>query len=202
MLLLAGLLLAAITPSDSAAPLPPSVVHAHSELPGVALTWNASASPDVAGYRVYRTRAAGGPAELLVTLDPARRAYASTVGAADGLSVTAVDRAGHESVAAGANSVTVGSGFVRIVRTASGEVRVSWRLDRMGPARLDVFDAAGRRVRALAWGAFDPGIYRVTWDGRDERGVPAPPGVYVVRLDDAWTPSAWPRPWPSRMIVG
>ena len=48
--------------------------------------------------------------------------------------------------------------------------------------RLDVFDARGRRVRNLVAGALDRGSHRVTWDGRDEHGMPVASGDYVYRL--------------------
>ena len=48
---------------------------------------------------------------------------------------------------------------------------------------LTVFDARGRRVRALleGIGVSAPGI-TITWDGLDERGAPVPSGVYHFRL--------------------
>jgi hypothetical protein len=49
--------------------------------------------------------------------------------------------------------------------------------------RLVVLDLQGRRVRDLATGAFEAGDHTVRWDGRDARGHPAPPGVYLLRLD-------------------
>jgi len=55
----------------------------------------------------------------------------------------------------------------------------SARVDR---AALGVYDATGRRVRALA-GAFAPGLNEVVWDGTDERGVAARAGLYFYRLD-------------------
>ncbi len=59
---------------------------------------------------------------------------------------------------------------------------VSFALTRQGPARLDVVDLQGRRVRVLADGVFAAGLHEVTWDGRDERGGAAPAGVYFMRL--------------------
>jgi hypothetical protein len=47
---------------------------------------------------------------------------------------------------------------------------------------LAVYDVAGRRVRSLARGAVIAGEQAVAWDGRDDDGVEAPAGVYVVRL--------------------
>jgi len=46
---------------------------------------------------------------------------------------------------------------------------------------LDIFDVEGRRVRRLTG---DPGG-EWAWDGRDERGLPSAPGVYLYRLTTA-----------------
>jgi hypothetical protein len=50
------------------------------------------------------------------------------------------------------------------------------------PVRLEVFNAAGRRVRVLVEGVLDPGTYEATWDGTDAAGVPVASGVYLSRL--------------------
>jgi hypothetical protein len=51
-----------------------------------------------------------------------------------------------------------------------------------GPVRLDVFDAAGRRVRRLQNGALPAGTRSLIWDGRGEDGETLPSGVYYYRL--------------------
>jgi len=53
--------------------------------------------------------------------------------------------------------------------------------------RMDVFDAAGRRVRTLATGRRPAGAHEVAWDGRDAAGRTVAPGVYFwrVRADGA-----------------
>ncbi len=58
------------------------------------------------------------------------------------------------------------------------------------PADLEIFDATGRRVRALALGTpRDPGpggaleTTSVAWDGRDSTGRRVPSGVYFYRVD-------------------
>ena len=43
--------------------------------------------------------------------------------------------------------------------------------------------AGGRRLRALMQGMREAGIYRETWDGRDEQGRALRPGLYLVRLE-------------------
>jgi len=49
-------------------------------------------------------------------------------------------------------------------------------------ARLDVLDLAGRRIRTLQRGPAAAGEHRVAWDGRQQDGSAAAPGVYFVRL--------------------
>lgn len=51
-----------------------------------------------------------------------------------------------------------------------------------GPARLEIVDTRGRRVRTLLDGAQAAGDHVAVWDGRDDRGRAAPSGVYFCRL--------------------
>jgi aminopeptidase N len=66
---------------------------------------------------------------------------------------------------------------------ARGPTRLAFSLPRTGPARLALLDVAGRRVRTLVDGPLEAGAHDVTWDGRDERGVAAPAGLYWARLE-------------------
>ena len=50
---------------------------------------------------------------------------------------------------------------------------------------LAIFGIDGRRVRTLASGPRDAGVYRFVWDGRDEAGHDAAPGVYYARMISA-----------------
>ncbi|HEU4333211.1 MAG TPA: M14 family zinc carboxypeptidase, partial [Candidatus Eisenbacteria bacterium] len=53
-----------------------------------------------------------------------------------------------------------------------------------GAYRLELYDAGGRRVALLQQG-WDSGLgatHSAGWDGRDDRGLPAASGVYLVRL--------------------
>jgi hypothetical protein len=50
------------------------------------------------------------------------------------------------------------------------------------PARVDLFDLSGRRVRTLADRDLPAGITVLPWDGRDDSGVSMPRGLYFVRL--------------------
>ena len=48
--------------------------------------------------------------------------------------------------------------------------------------RLDIYDAAGQRVRSLVKGLVNSGVHHAQWDGRDDRGVAVASGAYVARL--------------------
>ena len=50
---------------------------------------------------------------------------------------------------------------------------------------LDVFDVAGRRVRAFGAQRLDAGAHARAWDLRDGDGRRVPPGLYFVRLSGA-----------------
>lgn len=51
-----------------------------------------------------------------------------------------------------------------------------------GPVDLSVYDARGRRVRRLVARQLDVGYHTAVWDGQDDAGRGAPPGVYFCRL--------------------
>ena len=56
------------------------------------------------------------------------------------------------------------------------------RLQRDSRVNVEVFDAAGRRVRALDLGRLQAGPSRIAFDGLDERSRPLPSGVYFYRV--------------------
>ena len=66
---------------------------------------------------------------------------------------------------------------------AAGPVRVLFALAQAGHARVSVIDEAGRRIRGLADGSLPAGAHSLSWDGRDESGRSAPPGLYFVRVE-------------------
>ena len=47
---------------------------------------------------------------------------------------------------------------------------------------IEVFDLSGRRVRQLIAAPRAAGVYRETWDGRDEAGAKVSPGLYLCRI--------------------
>jgi hypothetical protein len=63
-----------------------------------------------------------------------------------------------------------------------GEARLTFALSEPGEAELVIYGVDGRRVRVLASGWRDAGLYHVTWDGRDESHRSIGAGVFYARL--------------------
>ena len=59
---------------------------------------------------------------------------------------------------------------------------IRYALPHAGPAQLEVFGAAGERVRTLVQGTLTAGPHFAIWDGRGESGARLPSGTYFVRL--------------------
>jgi hypothetical protein len=71
----------------------------------------------------------------------------------------------------------------------AGAAQIAYTLAAPGVVRLDIVDAAGRRVRTLVHEPRAAGRHRTTWDGRDDRGRVVAPAVYYVIVEsgrDVW----------------
>ena len=65
---------------------------------------------------------------------------------------------------------------------AKGRATVRFSLARAADVSLNVYDVAGRRVRALENEWRPAGERAISWDGRDDSGRSVANGVYLVRL--------------------
>jgi len=63
-----------------------------------------------------------------------------------------------------------------------GPARLDFALTRPGNVRLEIFDLLGRRVRTLIDAPRQAGSAEVVWDGSDDGGARARPGLYLARL--------------------
>lgn len=64
-----------------------------------------------------------------------------------------------------------------------GTVTLEWAQPRRDRVRLMVYDLGGRLVRLLENSAvYDAGTHQSIWDGRNDSGLRADPGLYFVRL--------------------
>jgi hypothetical protein len=63
----------------------------------------------------------------------------------------------------------------------TGPVRLTLTVGTSAPATVALYDVSGRLVRRLHAGPLDGGVHAFAWDGRDEGGRAAPPGLYFAR---------------------
>ena len=61
-------------------------------------------------------------------------------------------------------------------------VRLRCELAEATRADLDIVDVRGRSVQRAYGGILPAGASVLTWDGRAQNGLPAPPGLYYARL--------------------
>ena len=60
---------------------------------------------------------------------------------------------------------------------------MTFSLGHGGPARVSIFDVAGRLLRQFENKDYPQGDHVVRWDGRDGDGRRVPAGIYFVRLE-------------------
>jgi hypothetical protein len=72
--------------------------------------------------------------------------------------------------------------------------RITVHFDLAGEEQVEValYDVTGRQVRSLARGTYPGGRHDLAWDGRDDRGRAAAPGVYLARLKGTRTSATHP----------
>jgi len=63
-----------------------------------------------------------------------------------------------------------------------GNATLSFALARPGNVELAVYSVDGRRIRTVASGWREAGVYRESWKADDDERRPVAPGVYFVRL--------------------
>jgi len=59
---------------------------------------------------------------------------------------------------------------------------IKFAMEKSAFADVAVYDILGRKIATLASEELTPGFYTTTWNGTDDRGVPAASGVYYVRM--------------------
>lgn len=62
------------------------------------------------------------------------------------------------------------------------ETVIRFQLPEASQVVLKIYNAIGQEIRALVLQRLDAGEYRVTWDGRDSRGLKVKSGVYFYRI--------------------
>jgi flagellar hook assembly protein FlgD len=60
---------------------------------------------------------------------------------------------------------------------------IQYEITESSTVNLGIYDMTGQLVRNLANGNYDPGFYRVIWDGKDEMSKKVHAGLYFVQLE-------------------
>lgn len=160
----------------------------------VELAWEIVSDDVVTGYRLVRVDLKTNRSQLLPRmgmLDPAAREFVDdTVGRASEYSYTLlVSRENGDDVVSQTLRVRTAAGRNELLQNHPNPFNPATRIDysvaEPGRVTLEVFDAAGRRVRTLVDAVQEAGANFSVWDGRDDRGVPVATGVYLYRLRTA-----------------
>jgi len=189
---------------DNLAPAAPLMLYAQRSGNDVLLHWTPSGEnePDFKEYVVYRAGASGVTPTPIFFLSSAPDSMLTDTGApATALYyiVTAFDV--HENQSPPSNEAMVsGTGTDVGDRTpalthlellanapnpfgAATEIRFGLPVE--SRVRVEIYDVAGRRVRAHDMGAVGAGWQRFAFDGRDDTGRALPSGVYFYRVSAA-----------------
>jgi hypothetical protein len=102
--------------------------------------------------------------------------------AATPLSVSLSARRGSGTTAVGSERPTATVLLAPSPNPLNGSSLLRFSLANGGDTRLDLFDAAGRRVASLVHASLEPGNYSIRWDGRADGGEPLGAGLYFLRL--------------------
>ena len=120
-----------------------------------------------------------------LALDPLGRASISCENAANSDLIYVVRVGDSSAVGVELPAVPLGGELVVAPNPArGGNTELFLRLSHVTPVDVAIYDAAGRRIRTLASDVPDARALRLRWDGRDDAGRSAAPGIYLIRADD------------------
>jgi hypothetical protein len=165
----------------------------------VVLSWAPNGEADLRDYAIYK-----GPSPTFLPESPldyigrtSKTTYEDfdvSYGDSAYYRAAAFDVHGNASDYTEATGILVGTGVIlgegdltSLLQNAPNpfhrETMIRWNLPREGPAKLAIYDVAGRVVRTLVDESSPAGLFSTTWDGRDQNGHPVATGVYFYRLE-------------------
>ncbi|NOY57379.1 MAG: T9SS type A sorting domain-containing protein [Calditrichaeota bacterium] len=59
---------------------------------------------------------------------------------------------------------------------------IRFEIPKAADVKISIFDVLGHKIKILASDKFQPGSHAIRWDGKDNRGVAAASGTYLVRM--------------------
>jgi hypothetical protein len=186
-------------PCDDATPAILTFFGARREPDGaIAVNWSLMRSADFTGFNLERSETSQGPYQRLnrqlIAPDASEQAYVDRDAAPNTTYFYRLEGVGSDgrstyfgpvSVTAAGSVLRSSLGAIRPNPVAGGTAGISFELAQRGPARVAIYDLAGRRVRKLVDEVLDLGTHIRQWDGRDDHGTMSAPGIYLCRLESA-----------------
>ncbi len=65
---------------------------------------------------------------------------------------------------------------------AFSNTNIKYTLPKTTDVKLKIYNTAGQLVKTFSAGKQKPGFYKISWDGRNDKGQRVRPGVYFYRL--------------------
>jgi hypothetical protein len=59
---------------------------------------------------------------------------------------------------------------------------IEFSIPKRTAVEITIYDISGRKIRTLLREVKNPGFYRINWNGRDDRGLRVPSGIYFLRV--------------------
>jgi hypothetical protein len=186
-----GVLIGAFSPACTGVPTLVQDFRASASRGRVELAWAVASDDVVTGFRLLRVDLETNRSEFLPRhgmLEPTARGFIDdTVALASAYSYTLfVSRDGADDVVSLTLDVRTLAGRNELVQNRPNPfnptTRIDYSLAEPGRVTLEIFDAAGRRVRTLVDTVHEAGANFSVWDGRDDNGAPVATGVYLYRL--------------------
>ncbi len=174
---------------------PPSNLQVDLEENIASLTWQLASGRTFTNFKVYRSK---DESEFEMIAAPAEMYYN------DALSLSGIYRY-YITAVYGENTESSATNIVSVEFTATGinnpdlipehtrlgsnypnpfneTTRLRYDLSRDGDVFIEIFKVSGEKVRTLLHENALAGQHEVDWDGKDDRGQPVPPGVYIFQL--------------------
>ena len=120
--------------------------------------------------------------DATLTFTSGDEALPGAIGAGALTVALSAQRSGGGTTGVGSQHPTVTLLRAPVPNPLASESVLSFELAQGGDTRLEVYDAAGRRVASLLHSALEPGRYSVRWNGRGDNGSTLGAGLYFARL--------------------
>jgi hypothetical protein len=181
---------------DNLSPAAPLGLLATKEVSGVELKWNSNSEQDFYHYSIYRDKAANFELTepFAYTTDTSFIDNSVEVAKTYYYKITAMDSSGNESLPSIEANVLIS--IVDNISEIPTEyalaqnypnpfnpvTEIKFKIPKNSFVSLKIYNLLGQEIRSLINENKTPGIYRISWDGRDRYGQLVKSGVYFYHL--------------------